>query len=223
MSTLQLKAGDKCKGVCDSTIDTRDIFFLNQADRFLRNSKSRHFLSLIRTLVSPGNKAPGWRLFFSWHYCWFLPSPGDGTVEHSALPLNLYFPAFSFSAWPLTLLNVPFFHETKQKTAHLPAPYLTRWVWMENTNMERTARCTKNVSGFLEGNKPRFGSYCCCTRNCPSWSEGPFWNYVLQGSWQIFLTLPLLPSRNQQHYFYRIVVCKDQIKSFPSKQNTFTV
>lgn len=56
-----------------------------------------------------------------------------------------------------------------------------------------------------------------------AWSEGTFWNSVLEGSWQLFLALPFLPSHNQQHYFYRIAVCEDQIKPFPLKQNLHSV
>lgn len=198
------------------------FFFLNQVDRLLGISKSRHFLSLIRTLVSPGNKTPGWALFFSWHSCWFLPSPCDWALGAT---IESLFPAFSFSAWPLMLLNVPFSHETKQKTAHLPVSHLTRWVWMENTNMERITRCTKNGSGFLTETNPALDHSTAAQGIVPpvAWSEGPFWNNVLEGSWQLFLALPLLPSHNQQHYFCRIVVCKDQIKPFPLKQSAFTV
>lgn len=127
------------------------------------------------------------------------------------------FPASSFSAWPLTWLNAAFFHETKQKKCP-PRCSLPHRVGLNGKHQhERIACCTKSGSGFPDGDKPCLGSSHCCTRNCPSsGSEGLFWNNVLEGSWQLFLTVPS-SLHTASSYSYRIVVCKDQIKSFPYK------
>lgn len=177
-STLQLKAGDECKSVSDSTIDTHINFFqtkVTDSEEFLRADVSWAWLGPYWVLeIKPRDELSS-SADTAVDFCPRHLTEQSGTQCYHWIMISCL---LFFSSAPHVVKCTIFSMKKTTKTAHLPVPHLTRWVWMESTNTEGITRYTKNGSGFPDRNKPRFGSYHCCTRHCPS--SGLIWGYLGQ-------------------------------------------
>lgn len=224
-STLQLKAGHECKSVSDSTIDTHTNFFqtkVTDSEEFLRADISWAWLGPYWVLeIKPqdelsssadtavdfcprhlteqsGTQCYHWIMISCLLFFSSAPHIAKCTIfsmkQNRKLPTFLFLTSHGGSEWKAPTQRE--LHVTQRMAPAFPT---------------ETNHVLDHITA-AQGIVPPV-----------AWSEGTFCNNVLEGSWQLFLTLPLLPSHNQQHYSYTTVVCKDQIKPFPLKQSAFVV
>lgn len=175
-STLQLKAGDECKSVSDSTIDTHINFFqtkVTDSEEFLRADISWAWLGPYWVLeIKPQDELSS-LADTAVDFCPCHLTEQSGTQRYHWIMISCL---LFFSSAP-HVAKCTIFPWNKTENCP-PSCSLPHTVGLNGKHQHRITRCTKNGSGFPDRSKPRFGSYHCCTRHCPS--SGLIWGYLLQ-------------------------------------------